>query len=387
MSKTKKDAYCGVEVKLYPNEDQKLALLQNLGCARFVYNFFLDKKRTLWEKKKKSLSYVDCAKVLTKLKKHKDYAWLQDSDSTSLQQSLKNLDTAYQNFFRHGRRFPKFKSKGVHDSFRCVMSLYFDPNERKLKVGKHGWISCRGSLERLTNKKIKSITIKFRAGAYYASCLVERTKKETKELLNLPQGFKHEVCGIDLGVRRPVVAYYGDNKYYKTGINFSAQLLVKENRRKRYQRKLARCTKGSNNRAKTKLKVQKAFQKEANLRNDWQHKVSFKLATENSVIKFEDLSIKNMTKKSQGKTRLNHSMRRLGLAGLVAKTVYKAGFYGSEVQFVDPRNTSKTCPCCGHVAKANRVSQSKFECQECGHIGNADKIAALNIWHKKTLAA
>lgn len=376
-----------VRLRLYPNREQELLFEKNCGCVRFVYNTYLAKRIEFYERTGKGVSYAKMCSLLPKLKEQ--YAWLKEVDSTSLQQALKNLDMAYTNFFRRVKQggvagFPKFKRKGERDSFRCTMSLQY--KEGKLKIGKHGWVRVRGSTEHLA--EIRQITVVKDAGKWYANCL---TEVEEVEHIHL-----HKRCGIDVGVKKPLTVVYNTESGLKTkvlGVKFSKELGRKENRRKRYQRQLARKQIGSVNSGKCKVRVNRAFYRERSFRKNWIEKVSNQLSNRFEVIVFEDLRLRNMTRSAKGnadkhgknvkaKSALNRELLRLGLSTLMVRTEQKASEKQGRVMYVDPRFTSQTCPQCGTVDKANRRSQAEFKCVGCGHEDNADRNAALNIMNK-----
>ena len=373
-----------VKLRLYPNLQQEELLRQNAGCVRWVYNYFLDKRIKNYEKTGKAPSKCELMKQLPKLKKKQP--WLAEVDSTSLQQTIHNLDQAYQNFFRRVKSgeksgFPKFKKKGVRDSFRCVMNLGSDGSY--LRIGKHGWIKCRGNHELLENQKIKSITVSLDASQWFASCLIELPDEKPEHI------HKHLVAGVDVGVKKPLTVAYND-KTIVLGRKFSADLAVKEQRRKRYQRQLARKQKGSHNRQRAKGKVARAFQRERNLRRNWIEQTSCKLARTFETVKFEDLKLSSMTRSAKGtvespgvnvkaKSGLNRELLRLGLSGLMVRTEQKAIELGGIVVYVNPAYTSQTCSSCGTIDKHSRKSQAKFQCVACGLRINADRNAAINI--------
>lgn len=376
-------SYRAVRLRLYPNSAQEQTLLQNCGAVRWLYNRGLAFRIRKYEKTGESVSKYAMMKSLPRLKDK--FPWLKEADSTSLQQALHNLDTAYQNFWKHGRGFPQFKKKGVRDSFRVVMSLQYE--DEKLKIGKHGWFSVRGSVERVEGRKIKSVTVTRDGNHWYASCLIEWGE-------HIDHIHRYEKAGIDVGVKQPVTLCYlndvGKRRYAVVGQKFSELLDKKEKRRKRYQRQIARKQKGSNNRTKARYKVQGAYRKERNFRKNWIEQISHKLASRIHTVAFEDLRIKSMTKSARGtkdnpgknvraKSGLNREMLRLGLGSLMARTQQKAAYLGGIVTFVNPRNTSRTCPECGTIDKDNRKSQAVFKCVSCGHRANADKNAARNI--------
>lgn len=383
--------FTSVLFRLYPSRSQEETLSRNCGCTRFVYNYVLGK---MIEYYKNTGKHVSCGTAINQLPNLKEkFEWLKEADSQSLQQVIRNLDQAYRNFFRRLKQggppgFPKFKKKGVsRDSFRCTSSSPVRLEGTKLKVGKHGFIQARGNLKFLADKKIKSITISRHADRWYAACLVEAVR-------STPHIHRHEICGVDLGVKRPLTTAYsnleGDEKSYWFGKKFSLNLARKEARRKHYQRQLARKQKNSKNREKAKLKVQRAFLHEMNCRREFQEQVSHVLAYHFRTIVFEALKIRSMTRNARGtvenpgtnvraKAGLNREMLRLGLSSVVTRTQQKATYLGGEVIFVSPHYTSQMCNCCGSINRENRKSQAKFKCIECGHTDNADRNAARNI--------
>lgn len=368
--------YKAVRFRLYPNEATVQLLAQTTGCARWVYNYFLDKRIKHYKRTGKSLPNKDCMAALTVLKAKKEYLWLKDVDSTALQQSLNDLNAAYQGFFKHGRGFPSFHKKGRKESFRCQMSVKADIESRSLKIGKLGWIKARGSWNLIPERStLQNITVSLHADRWYASVLF-KTEKAPK-LKRAP----NRIAAIDLGVKIPVahieVNEDGEYRWSKRGRAVKQRLDVAEKRRKRYQRQLARKQKGSNNRQKTRRKLQRAYERETNIRNDWTNKVSNHLATGFRMVIFEDLNIKRMGESKN--SDLNRDMRRLGLGALVVKTQRKVEARRGQMIFVDPRNTSRCCSACGHTSKQNRKSQAKFVCQACGHRDNADRNACHNI--------
>lgn len=377
----------GVVVKLYPSEAQEELLRKNIGCCRFIYNYFLSKKIKAYTKDKSTLGRKEMSDKLTRLKLKKP--WLTEVDSTSLQQSIIDLETSYKNFFKHGFGFPKFKKRGINASFCCVMSNKYNSTNGKLKIGKHGWFTVRGDVSRLIDNNIRSITVRYEAGNWYASCLVKVPKCEA---IN----HKYDSCGVDIGVAKPLTIAYEGKKEVKTiirGLEFKKKLSKKEKLRKRQQRNLARKKKGSKNREKQKLKVAKAYLKERNYRKNWVEQTSNYLSNTFREVKFEALKIKNMTRSARGtkenpgtnvkaKSGLNREMLRLGISNLFTRTEQKAIERGGVVTYINPRFTSQTCSECGCIDKASRKSQSKFECTSCDHEENADRNAAKIILKK-----
>lgn len=376
------------KVRLYPTKEQEILFRKTIGCCRWIYNYHLNFKlteqaryREHLESGKPHVAFVWNQPPTEKSLKETN-PWLREVSAQALQQARRDIEKAFKNYHKHGFGRPTFHKRGIKNSFRTQQNTA--TNHRSVRIGKNGWIKCRGLRDDLQGR-IKNITVSLEAGKWYASILYEIPN----EVYYRQTEFKHAAVGIDLGVVKPVSITDGEH-HWVAGSNHKALLEKKEHRRKRYQRRLARAKKGSNNREKAKLKVARAFQKERNLRKDFVEQTSCRLARSCEVIVFEDLRISNMTRSAKGtqenpgrnvrqKAGLNREMLRLGLASLVTRTQQKADRYGSTVISVDPRNTSRTCSDCGTVDKRSRESQSRYSCVHCGFTLNADKNAARNI--------
>lgn len=367
--------YLVTTLKLYPTKEQETLFRKTIGCCRFIYNHYL------FLRKENHARYKQGKKdkrIPTESELKQTYEWLREVDANAVQIARQNLDTAFKNCFKHGFGYPKFHKKGIKETFSIPQkneghNLIIKKD--KIKLGKCGLVKSKGPL--LNKGKIKRATVKLEAGAWYVSILHEIEDSEFYQ----PQNFKDEACGIDLGVIRPLMVTNGID-FQGCGRHTKAILEQLELRRKRYQRQLARKVKGSRNREKAKIKVQKAFQKERFVRKDFIEQVSDKLTKTFRKIIFEDLKIASMTARGKGKHGLNREMLRLGLSSLVKRTMDKAARRGNEVVFVDPRYTSQTCSSCGTISKESRKSQSRFQCVGCGFKLNADKNASLNILAK-----
>ena len=414
-------------------------LNQQLGNSKFVYNHFLNLKMQEYEKWKskgkpknfKWSSFFDCIYHLPALKQ--EYEFLQGSDSQALQAVVKDLFYAFDNWFTGRGKYPRFKNKASKLSIRIpgqrLQVLETNAKYAWLKVPRilstcytdsssRGWGKLKLRLPRDLPKdyKICYATISKTSTGKVTLSLTLEVDPITKLRKN---DYK---VGIDVGVKIPLALAIqkpsGKVVYKKVGCEQNKVLLAKEAKRKRYQRAAARKQLAFNKRKKSApvdkktgeiiypsrknldkayLKVAKAFEKERNYRKNWVEQTSHKLASNCQVIKFENLSLGNMTravkrnadgsprKGVKAKSTLNCLMLRMGLASLVARTIVKANYYDSSVRFVDPKFTSQRCSCCGHIDKKSRVSQSKFICTSCGHSQNADKNAALNILRRKPL--
>lgn len=376
-------------VRLYPTANQLVMFQKTAGCCRKVYNDFLGRKIKDYQYYKET----GVKKPAPSLVKYKSvYEFMKEVDSTSLQSSLIDLDKAYQNFFKHGKGFPKFKKKGSHHSFRCVQHNRIE--DSSIKIGKLGFIKFRGLSDQCPEDiKIKSVTVSRSSdNNWYASILVDL------DTAIYDHAHRFTSAGIDLGVVQPLTVYFtnssGEGVRKVLGKKFSKDLSKKEDKRKKYQRQYARKQKGSKNQYKASLRVGKAYFREAQFRKNYIEQISKKLAFNFQTISMEDLNIKGMTKRVKKtldgsprknvaqKQGLNREMMRLGLSNLVSRLQHKTKKYGGQLILVDPKYTSQTCPECGTIDKLNRESQAVFLCVSCGHHDNADVNAARNILHR-----
>ncbi len=385
MSNTRKSDrhYKAVVFRLYPDREQATFFASTVGCCRLVYNRYLAQKIKHYKRKGKSLSFAKCCKRLTKLKTLPDFEFLREVDSTALQQSLKDLDQAYSRFFKKQNSFPKFHKKGQKESFRVVMGHKLDSEAGKIKIGKCGWVNARGDWSQVEpDSKLKNVTVRRDSdGKWYAACLLELQQQVLLRKAINP------ICGIDIGVVRPLqivgIDKHGEEIHAVAGRKVREQLQIMEIRRKRYQRQLSRKKLGSNNRERARRKVGRAFYRESQVRRNWQHQTSNKIAALFKEVHLENLNLVAMTSKgNKQKTGLNRELLRLGVASMVSMLGHKIAKRRGTLLLVDPRHTSQRCSACGHTSKDNRRSQSRFECQSCGHRENADRNAARNIMLK-----
>jgi putative transposase len=346
--------------KLNPNEEQKVLLNKHFGSIRFVYNFFLNERKREYETNKNTINYYDNAKSLTGLKKQEDYSWLNEINSQSLQDSLKNLETAYKNFFRFKKGFPKFKSKHSKNSFTVPQSVKLEDGKLKIPKFKE---PIDVILHRTFFGTIKQCTIsKTPTNEYFISILVETTHTAT------PKTGKS--IGIDLGLKDFVITSDGykfkNNRYTK---RYQTKL-------KKAQQHLSRKKKGSNRYQKQKLKVAKLHKKITNSRLDNLHKVSTELITKYDVIFLEDLNIKGMIK--------NHKLAKhiadVSWSKFITLLTYKAEWNDKKIIKIDRFfPSSKTCNCCGYINQNLKLSMREWTCPSCHTKLDRDLNASKNI--------
>lgn len=353
-----KRSYC---YRFYPTEEQKIQLSQAFGSSRFVYNFFLKQKTNAYYERKEKINYHKTSQLLTELKNNEDYYWLKDVSSVTLQQSLRDLDKAFTNFFANRARYPKFKKKNGKQSVRYVKSGFIFSNGI-LKIAKN-----KDPLDIRWSRKFSgeptSVTIsKDCSQRYFVSFVVEEPIYTLAKLDN--------IIGIDLGIKDICVTSDG----YKSG---SPKCIKKyEKKLAKRQRQLSKKIKGSKNRAKAKLKVAKVYAKITDIRNDFNNKLTTKLISENQAIAVESLNVKNMQKNH----KLAKSIADSSWGYFLKKLKYKAEWYGREILEIDRWfPSSKRCSCCGHIYNGLKLADRIWECPSCKKILDRDINAAKNI--------
>lgn len=352
--------------RLYPTPEQEKILASHFGQSRFIYNFFLRKRIDYYAankgKEKQSLNYHDTAKMLTELKQQPDTVWLKESNAQSLQQSLRHLDIAYNNFFNNGFKFPNFKKKSRKQSFSVPQHFDIDVEAKRLNIPKLSPVKI--ILHREIEGTMKSITIsKKPSGKYFASVLCE-IEKNIK-----PKKTGGEI-GIDLGIKSFMVASNGET------VDSPKYLRKSEDKLTRLQQLLSRKVKGSNRRNKTRIKVARIHEKISNQRNDFLHKLSNRLVRDNQSIFAEDLHVKGI----MANHHLAKSVADSGWSEFVRQLKYKSewnGVYFGQIDRFFP--SSKRCNHCGWINESLSLKDREWTCQGCGQVVERDFNASQNI--------
>jgi putative transposase len=330
-------------------------------------------QKARYEAGSKKLGYAELCAELLSLKNNN--AWLNEAPSQTLQQSLKDLERAYKNFFAKRTEFPRFKKKGLSSSFRFPQGCKLDQTNNRIFLPKLGWLQYRNS--RAVLGEIKNVTVSQACGHWTVSI---QTEREVTDAIHP----SISAIGVDMGIAQ--FATLSDGHVF-AAINSFKQ---KQKRLARYQRALSRKMKFSSNWKQQRNKIGKLHQMIANIRRDYLHKTSTIISQSHALIVIEDLQVKNMSKSASGdlnqpgknvkaKSGLNRSILDQGWFEFRRQLEYKQDWAGGELIAVPPQYTSQRCSCCGSVSKENRKTQAKFACIVCGYQANADVNAAMNI--------
>jgi len=351
--------------RIYPNREQQQKLAVQFGHARYIYNWGLAQSQDRYP------GYNRLAKQLPILKECEDTSWLKEAHSQVLQQALKNLDRAFQNFFDKRAGYPKFKSRRARQSIR-----YPQPREkwigldgRRIYLPKAGYV--RLVMHRPLEGVMKNMTVsKTKSGKTFVSIQVEVEMAEP--------ALVGSAVGIDLGLRDFLTLSTGERieppQYYRKA----------QRKRRRLARQLSRKKPGSRNREKARLRLARLDEHIANQRRDFHHKLSRQLVEENCFIGLEDLNVRGM----MANHHLAKSIGDVGWSAFIGTLVYKGNWYGCRVEKVGRwYPSSKTCSACGAVMEAIPLHVHEWQCPVCGVVHDRDVNAAINILNQSTVGA
>lgn len=354
--------------RIYPTDDQKILLAKTFGCCRFVYNWALNLKIEAYRQEKKTIAYKEVQdRMVNELKKENQ--WLTEVNSQALLNSIRNLDTAYKNFFRdtHAVGFPKFKSRKNKQSFQCPQHCRVDFGKGTISIPKAKDIPA--VLHRKFKGTVKTVTVSMTpSGKYFASVLVDTAIQELPA--SAIQG--DTALGIDLGIKS--LAVCSDGRTFDNPKNLQGSL----KRLALLQKRLSRKRKGSANRNKARLRVARLQEHIANCRKDNLHKITHALTHYSQVrtICMEDLNVKGM----QRNHNLAQAVGDASFGMFLTMLEYKCRWYGVNLIKIDRfAPSSKTCGQCGYVYKGLKLSERSWICPECGTHHDRDFNAAHNI--------
>lgn len=368
-----------VKIRLYPNKTQEQTLNKVLGCYRFVYNQMLAQKQEAYKADKTNLKVTDLSKWFHgTLLKDEQYTWLKEQNTKVMKQAIRQMDGAYQKFFKQHNGFPKFKSKkdkqsalfpyeaiSKHNTFEARHISLTTP----LKNIKFRCSDLYFSRLQKYNKNIRSATLsKTKSGNFFLSILIEMENTELKK-------FEHtnEQVGIDLGVKDFVITSDGEvfeNKHF---------FKKEEKQIKKLQRQLSKKVKGSNNRKKAQIRIAKLFERITNKKDAYIHYVANELLSYFDIIFMEDLNVQGMLRNHH----LAKAIQEVGFYKFKETLVNKALVNDKQVVFIDKfYPSSKTCSVCGYKKRDLRLSDREWVCPKCGTKHDRDLNAAINILHE-----
>ena len=362
--------------ELMPNGEQERQMRRFAGCCRFTYNRALELQQARYSRGETRLGYTQLCREITAWRSAEDTAWLGEAPVHPLQQAMKDLGRAYDNFFEGRACFPRFHKRGRHDSFRYPdpKQIRLDQGNSRLFLPKLGWLRYRNS--RSVLGEIRNVTVSRRCNRWYVAIQTERDVCVPK---------RHGTAvGIDVGIAR--FATLSDGTVYAPLNSFKRH----QDRLRRAQQSLSRKTKYSRNWYKAKARVQRVHARIANARRDYLHKCSTAVSQNHATVFIEDLRVCNMVASAKGtveepgtnvraKSGLNLAILDQGWSEFRRQLEYKQAWSGGELIAVPAHNTSRTCPQCGLVVKENRPTQAKFACIGCAFEEHADLVGAINV--------
>jgi len=354
--------------RIYPTFAQEVLIRKTFGCVRYVYNYYLNKRRTEYLENGVVFGYRQCSAGLTHLKK--EYLWLREPDSIALQASLENLQTAYDNYFKARERgdknwgFPVFKKKSSnrHSYTTKNQNGTVEVLDKYIKLPKLGLVPCRVS-KRLEGRILNVTVSQTPGGKYYVSVCCTDVK--------IPQYIKTgNAIGIDLGLSAIAVTSDGDDYPNHKHLSKSSKKLARE------QRKLSRKTIGGSNYTKQRIKVAKVHERIAAERNDSIHKMTSELVKNNDMIVMEDLAVSNMMKNR----RLSKAIADASWGEVKRQLEYKSAWHGRVFLQAGRFYPSSQLCCCGYQNSDVKDLKIRFwVCTECGMEHDRDINASRNI--------
>ena len=358
-------AHRSYNFRIYPNAGQQELLSRHFGHNRFVWNYFLHARKEFYEQNmdsdKKGLNYNDTAKLLTELKDTEEFTWLNEVNSQSMQQTLRQLDKAYGNFFKKKSEYPRFKKKGSKNSFTVPQHIAVRDGKLFIPKFKHG---IEINVHREIDGDICFATIcRTTCGNYYCALTVEFVPNE------LPK--TNTEVGIDLGIKDFAILSDGNK------IDNPRHFVSHQSKLAFQQRQL---TKVKNKQSSTykfrKLRVASLHELISNQRKDFLHKNSYEIIKNHDIICIESLNVKGMIK--------NHKLAKhiadVGWGMFANYLRYKAEWYGKTVVEIDQFfPSSQLCSECGWQNRELTLADREWFCVECGCVHDRDVNAAKNI--------
>jgi len=351
--------------RIHPTKTQMEFLNKSFGCVRYIYNWALNLRIEYYNQNKTSLSTYDIIKNLTVIKKDEDKLWLQEPVNECLQQSIRNMDSAYTHFFKHKMGFPNFKSKNRSKAAcKFINGVGVDFDNKRIKIPKCGLIKF--VCDRRFEGKIGTLTItRSTTGRYYASFVVTTTEAEPSPSPVDPK----TTVGIDVGIKN--FAILSDGTVFEN----MKYLENNEKRLKVLQYRLSKKQKGSKRREEAKHKLAVQYERITNLRTNYIHQVTAQIIAKNQSIVIEDLNIAGMLKNHC----LAKSISSVSWGEFFRQLTYKSKFKGCNLIKIGRFEPSSRMCSCGHINHELTLSDRVWTCEVCGLTHDRDLLAANNI--------
>lgn len=366
------------KIRIFPTKDQEQLIYKHIGCCRFIWNYMLDLQNTRYKNKEKYLSAFDMIKLLTPLKKQKEYEWLNEVSNKSLCNICRDLDKAFQNLFKKISKHPKFKSKKASRlayPLRCD-GVYFK-SSNTLYIEKLGKVKCKTDFNFPLGKDIKITNPRLiNQNGKWLVCFGMESENQASTLTDKPMG-------IDLGVKELMVVAYGDEEIIFHNINKSKKMRLLEKCKKHTERSISRKYRTNNSYEKTnniikeENKLRKLCAKQTNIRNNYIHQCTHTLVSLlPSRVVMEDLNVSGMMKNKH----LSKTIMEAKFYEIIRQMQYKCEWLGIPFLQVDRfYPSSKTCSRCGTVKHNLKLKDRIFTCESCGLTIDRDYNASLNL--------
>lgn len=354
------------KIRIYPNQRQTKQINRTIGCGRFLFNQMLAERKEVYERLRADIESLKSYQYKTEKELKAEFPFLAEASSRALQQSRINLERAYRNFYAKRSGFPKFKAKKKSaESYRePQVNDFLQVRDNKIKLLKLGWVKL-SYLPKDFIGQIKSVTVsRTKTNEYYVSILTEQE-------LVLKKRDEHEIIGLDLGLTNFCITSKGE---FFEPIQATLQRL--EKKVKFWNRKLSRQVKGSSRGEKTRLKLNKMYERMKRLQTYFGWHLANKLCCENQAISLESLAIGNLLKNRQ----LSHSIHLTSWSEFLLKLKQKAVEYGTKLHFASKfYASSKTCYNCQEKKTEMSLAERIYICAHCGYKQHRDLNAALNL--------
>ena len=368
-----------IKVRLYPNKQQEQALNKVLGSYRFIYNHMLARKQEAYKADKTNLGLTELSKYFHhELRKEKQFIWLKEQNTQVMQQSIRQMLTAYDKFFKEHKGFPKFKSKRDKQSVLFPIGAISKKNTfdaRKITITtklKDIKFRCSDLYHKRLQKykdNIRRATLsKTKSGNFFLSILVEMNDNELVKFGNTSRD-----VGIDLGVKDFVIT--SDGEVFENKRFFKKE----EKRIAKLQRQLSKKRKGSNNFHKQYKRIAKTFETITHKKEIYIHSVVNHLLSKYDTIYMEDLNTSGMLKNH----KLAKAIQEVGFFKFKATLQNKALQNDKKIVLIGRHYpSSKTCSQCGYIHKELKLKDRNWQCPNCGSYHDRDYNAAVNILYE-----